>query len=169
MRPDRIIIGECRGGEVLDMLQAMNTGHEGSMTTVHANTPRECISRMESMILMGGYDLPAKTIREMIVNSVDVIVQAARLRDGSRKVTHVTDVVGLEGEVVILQDLLIHEVLGEDAGGRLREASLDRYRSAALLGEGLLLRGRKPSGPGSHCGRSARRARRPLGERFAKS
>ena len=103
MRPDRIIVGEARGPEAFEILQAMNTGHDGSMSTIQSNSPRECISRMESMILMGGYDLPAKIIREMIVSSVDVIVQAARLRDGSRKITHVTDVVGLEGEVVILR------------------------------------------------------------------
>jgi pilus assembly protein CpaF len=129
MRPDRIIVGEARGPEAFEILQAMNTGHDGSMSTIHSNSPRECISRMESMILMGGYDLPAKIIREMIVSSVDIIVQAARLRDGSRKITHVTDVVGLEGEVVILQDLLIHEVLGEDANGRL----LGRHRSTGIV------------------------------------
>jgi pilus assembly protein CpaF len=129
MRPDRIIVGEARGPEAFEILQAMNTGHDGSMSTIHSNSPRECISRMESMILMGGYDLPAKIIREMIVSSVDVIVQAARLRDGSRRITHVTDVVGLEGEVVILQDLLVHEVLGEDVNGRL----LGRHRSTGIV------------------------------------
>jgi pilus assembly protein CpaF len=170
MRPDRIIVGEARGPEAFEILQAMNTGHDGSMSTIHSNSPRECISRMESMILMGGYDLPAKTIREMIVSSVDVIVQAARLRDGSRKVTHVTDVVGLEGDVVILQDLLIHEVLGEDAGGRL----LGRHRSTGIV---------RPHFWEKACyyGEENRLAQaltaaevpdehgRPLGERFAKS
>src|ERR1700704_5249553 len=119
MRPERIIVGEVRGPEAFDLLQAMNTGHDGSMGTLHSNSPREALSRLESMILMGGYNLPAKTIREMIVSSVDVIIQAARLRDGSRKITHVTEVVGLEGEVVTLQDLFIHEIFGEDANGRI--------------------------------------------------
>jgi pilus assembly protein CpaF len=119
MRPDRIVVGEVRGPEAFDLLQAMNTGHDGSMGTLHSNSPRECISRLESMILMGGYNLPAKTIREMIVSSVDVIIQAARLRDGSRKITHITEVIGLEGDVVTLQDLFIYDVFGEDAGGRI--------------------------------------------------
>jgi len=128
MRPDRIIVGEVRGPEAFDLLQAMNTGHDGSLSTVHSNSPRECISRLESMILMGGYNLPAKTIREMIVSSVDMIVQAARLRDGSRKITQVTEVVGLEGEVVTLQDLFIHEIFGEDANGRIT----GRHRSTGI-------------------------------------
>ncbi len=119
MRPDRIIVGEVRGPEAFDLLQAMNTGHDGSMGTLHSNSPRECISRLESMILMGGYNLPAKTIREMIVSSVDVIIQAARLRDGSRKITHVTEVIGLEGDVVTLQDLFVYDIHGEDASGRI--------------------------------------------------
>ncbi len=119
MRPDRIIVGEVRGPEAFDLLQAMNTGHDGSMGTLHSNSPRECISRLESMILMGGYNLPAKTIREMIVSSVDIIIQASRMRDGSRKITHVTEVIGLEGDVVTLQDLFIYDVFGEDANGRI--------------------------------------------------
>ena len=119
MRPDRIIVGEVRGPEAFDLLQAMNTGHDGSMGTLHSNSPRECISRLESMILMGGYNLPAKTIREMIVTSVDVIIQAARLRDGTRKITHVTEVVGLEGDVVTLQDLFVYDIGGEDPSGRI--------------------------------------------------
>src|SRR5262245_25276694 len=119
MRPERIIVGEVRGPEAFDLLQAMNTGHDGSMGTLHANSPREAMSRVESMITMGGYSLPSKTIREMIVGSVDVIVQAARLRDGSRKITHITEVVGLEGEVVITQDLFVYEIAGEDKDGRL--------------------------------------------------
>src|SRR3989440_2931548 len=97
MRPERIIVGEVRGPEAFDLLQAMNTGHDGSMGTLHANTPREALSRLESMITMGGYTLPSKTIREMICSSVDVVVQAARLRDGSRRITHVTEVMGMEG------------------------------------------------------------------------
>lgn len=119
MRPDRIVVGEVRGPEAFDLLQAMNTGHDGSMGTLHSNSPRECISRLESMILMGGYNLPAKTIREMIVSSVDVIVQAQRMRDGSRKITQITEVIGLEGDVVTLQDLFIYDLIGEDASGRI--------------------------------------------------
>lgn len=119
MRPERIIVGEVRGPEAFDLLQAMNTGHDGSMGTLHANSPREAISRLESMITMGGYALPPKTIREMITNSVDVIIHASRLRDGSRKITHVTEVVGMEGDVVITRDLFLHEIIGEDDEGRL--------------------------------------------------
>jgi pilus assembly protein CpaF len=120
MRPERIIVGEVRGPEAFDLLQAMNTGHDGSMGTLHANSPREGLSRMESMITMGGYALPTKTIREMITSSVDVIIQAARLRDGSRRITHVTEIVGMEGDVVITQDLLVYDIIGEDAQGRLK-------------------------------------------------
>ncbi|MHA6287504.1 CpaF family protein [Maricaulis sp. CAU 1757] len=119
MRPERIIVGEVRGPEAFDLLQAMNTGHDGSMGTLHANSPREAMSRIESMITMGGYNLPAQTIREMIVGSIDVIVQAARLRDGSRKITHITEVVGMEGEVIVTQDLFLYEIKGEDADGNI--------------------------------------------------
>jgi pilus assembly protein CpaF len=128
MRPDRIIVGEARGAEAFDLLQAMNTGHDGSMSTIHSNSPRECISRLESMILMGGFNLPSKTIREMIVSSVDVIIQAQRLRDGSRKITHITEVVGLEGDVVTLQDLMIYDIQGEDGHGRI----VGRHRSTGI-------------------------------------
>ncbi len=119
MRPERIIVGEVRGPEVFDLLQAMNTGHDGSMGTIHANTPRECLNRMESMIAMGGFSLPAKTVREIIVGSVDVIIQAARLRDGSRRITHITEVMGLEGDVIITQDVFEYKITGEDAAGNL--------------------------------------------------
>src|SRR5690242_215452 len=119
MRPERIIVGEVRGPEAFDLLQAMNTGHDGSMGTIHANNPRECISRMENMIAMGGYNLPAKTVREHIAGAIQVVVQAARLRDGSRKITHVSEVMGMEGDVVTLQDLFIYEIQGEDASGRI--------------------------------------------------
>ena len=119
MRPERIVVGEVRGPEAFDLLQAMNTGHDGSMGTLHANSPREALSRIESMITMGGYLLPSRTIREMIVASVDVVVQAARLRDGSRKITHITEVIGMEGDVIITQDLFVYEVTGEDANGHL--------------------------------------------------
>ena len=133
MRPERIIVGEVRGPEAFDLLQAMNTGHDGSMGTLHANSPREAISRMESMIMMGGFALPVKTIREMIVGSVDVIVQAARLRDGSRRITHVTEVVGMEGDVVTLQNILVYDITGEDPDtgkiiGRHRSTGISRPR-----------------------------------------
>ncbi len=120
MRPERIIVGEVRGPEAFDLLQAMNTGHDGSMGTLHANSPREAMGRLESMITMGGFSLPMKTIREMIVGSIDVIIQAERLRDGSRRITKITEVIGTEGDVVITQDLVTYEVEGEDETGRLR-------------------------------------------------
>ncbi len=119
MRPERIIVGEVRGPEAFDLLQAMNTGHDGSMGTLHANSPRECLSRLESMITMGGFSLPSRTIREMICSSIDVIIQATRLRDGSRRITHVTEVMGMEGDVIITQDVLVYEITGEDANGKL--------------------------------------------------
>ena len=119
MRPERIIVGEVRGPEAFDLLQAMNTGHDGSMGTLHANMPREALSRLESMITMGGYSLPSRTIREMICASIDVVIQAARLRDGSRRITHITEVIGLEGDVIITQDLFVYDILGEDANGNL--------------------------------------------------
>ncbi|MEM7059411.1 MAG: CpaF family protein [Pseudomonadota bacterium] len=120
MRPERIIVGEVRGPEAFDLLQAMNTGHDGSMGTLHANSPREALSRMEAMITMGGFSLPATTIRQMIVSSIDVIVQAARLRDGSRRITHITEVIGMEGDVPILQDLFVYEMQGEDIDGNIQ-------------------------------------------------
>jgi pilus assembly protein CpaF len=128
MRPERIIVGEVRGPEAFDLLQAMNTGHDGSMGTLHANSPREALSRLESMITMGGFTLPSKTIKEMVVGSIDVVVQAARLRDGSRRITHITEVVGMEGDVVITQDLFVYEVLGEDANGKI----IGRHRSTGI-------------------------------------
>jgi pilus assembly protein CpaF len=128
MRPERIIVGEVRGPEAFDLLQAMNTGHDGSMGTLHANNPREALSRMESMITMGGFSLPSRTIREMICASIDVILQAARLRDGSRRITHVTEVVGMEGDVIVTQDIFVFEILGEDANGRL----IGRHRSTGI-------------------------------------
>ena len=128
MRPERIIVGEVRGPEAFDLLQAMNTGHDGSMGTLHANSPREALSRLESMIMMGGFQLPPKTIREMITGSIDVIIQASRLRDGSRKITHVTEVVGMEGDVVTLQNLIVFEITGEDAQGKI----VGRHRSTGI-------------------------------------
>ncbi|TNC09279.1 CpaF family protein [Methylobacterium terricola] len=128
MRPERIIVGEVRGPEAFDLLQAMNTGHDGSMGTLHANSPRECLGRIESMIAMGGFSLPAKTLREMISGSIDVIVQAARLRDGSRRITHITEVMGMEGDVIITQDLFIYDIVGEDVNGKL----IGRHRSTGI-------------------------------------
>jgi pilus assembly protein CpaF len=128
MRPERIIVGEVRGPEAFDLLQAMNTGHDGSMGTLHANSPRECLSRIESLITMGGYALPSRTIREMVCSSIDVIVQAQRLRDGSRRITHITEVMGMEGDVIITQDLVLYDILGEDPSGRL----IGRHRSTGI-------------------------------------
>jgi len=119
MRPERIIVGEVRGPEAFDLLQAMNTGHDGSMGTIHANNPREALSRVENMIMMGGYNLPTKAMREQISGAVQIIVQAARLRDGSRKITHLTEVVGMEGDIVTLQDICVYQIEGEDSNGRL--------------------------------------------------
>ncbi|MEQ8446441.1 MAG: CpaF family protein [Pelagibacterium sp.] len=128
MRPERIIVGEVRGPEAFDLLQAMNTGHDGSMGTLHANSPREALSRLESMITMGGFALPSRTIREMIVSSIDVIVQAARLRDGSRRITHISEVLGMEGDVIVTQDVFLYDIMGEDANGAL----LGRHRSTGI-------------------------------------
>jgi len=119
MRPDRIIVGECRGGEALDMLQAMNTGHDGSLTTVHANSPRDVVSRLETMVLMSGMDLPSRAIREQISSAVDVIIHESRLSDGTRKVTAITEVSGLEGSQIVMQDLFAFEQTGVDAKGRV--------------------------------------------------
>ena len=117
MRPDRIVVGECRGGEALDMLQAMNTGHDGSLTTVHANTPRDAMTRIETLTMMAGYDLPVKAIREQMSSAVDLVIQIGRQRDGSRKISHITEVQGMEGDVIILQDIFLFDFaagVGED-------------------------------------------------------
>ncbi len=119
MRPDRIVVGECRGGEALDMLQAMNTGHDGSLTTLHANTPRDAISRLETMTLMAGIDLPLRVVREQIASAVDLIVQQTRLRDGSRKVTQITELAGMEGETVVLTDIFKFEQVGISSEGKV--------------------------------------------------
>jgi pilus assembly protein CpaF len=119
MRPDRIIIGECRGGEALDMLQAMNTGHDGSLTTVHANSPRDAISRLETLVLMAGMDLPIKIVRQQISSAVDVIVQMSRMRDGTRKITAITEVAGMEGDVVVLSDIFKFNQSGVDTEGKI--------------------------------------------------
>lgn len=118
MRPDRIVVGECRGGEALDMLQAMNTGHDGSLTTIHANSPRDAISRLETLVLMAGMDLPLRAIREQITSAVDIIIHESRFSDGSRKVTHVTEVVGLEGDRTTMQDIFVFAQQGIDGQGR---------------------------------------------------
>jgi pilus assembly protein CpaF len=120
MRPDRIVVGECRGGEALDMLQAMNTGHDGSLTTAHANTPRDCLARLEVMTLMSGLDLPVRAIREQIASAVDIIIQQSRMPDGSRKVTHITEVTGMEGEVIQLQDIFLFKQEGYDEHGKIK-------------------------------------------------
>ncbi len=119
MRPDRIIVGECRGGEALDMLQAMNTGHDGSLTTLHANTPRDALSRLETMCLMSGMDLPVRVLREQIASAIDVIVQQTRLKDGSRKVTAITEVAGMEGDTVVLTDIFKFEQTGVTQDGKV--------------------------------------------------
>lgn len=142
MRPDRIVVGECRGGESLDMLQAMNTGHDGSLSTVHANSPRDALSRLETLVLMAGMDLPLRAIREQIASAVNVFVQLSRLRDGSRRVTHVTEVQGMEGEVITLQDAFVFDYsAGVDSTGRfvgraiptgVRPRFTDRFRDLGI-------------------------------------
>ena len=121
MRPDRIIVGEVRSEETLDMLQAMNTGHDGSLTTIHANSPRDSISRIETMVMMSGSELPSKAIRDQVASAINLIVQQARLRDGSRKVTSISEIVGMEGDVIRMQDIFTYETEGEmDANGKFK-------------------------------------------------
>jgi pilus assembly protein CpaF len=120
MRPDRIVVGECRGGETLDMLQAMNTGHDGSLTTLHSNTPRDAVSRIETMALMGGIDFPVRVVREQLASAVQLIIQQSRLRDGTRKVTHITEIAGMEGERVVMQDLFRFHEEGTDENGKVK-------------------------------------------------
>ncbi|TMD13476.1 MAG: CpaF family protein [Chloroflexi bacterium] len=119
MRPDRIVVGECRAGESLDMLQAMNTGHDGSLTTLHANTQRDALSRLETMVMMAGIDLPAKAIRQQVASAIDLIVQLARLRDGTRRVISITEITGMEGDTVTMQDIFIWESHGADKQGNM--------------------------------------------------
>jgi pilus assembly protein CpaF len=137
MRPDRIIVGETRGEEVIDMLQAMNTGHDGSMTTIHANNPRDAISRLENMVAMAGIEMPLKAMRNQIASAVNVIVQASRLQDGTRRMTSVTEITGMEGEVISMQEIFRFERLGVEASGRIigrfnatgiRSTYSDRFR-----------------------------------------
>ena len=141
MRPERIIIGECRGAETLDMLQAMNTGHEGSLTTIHANTPRDGVARIETMITMAGFELPLKAMRQQISSAVDVIIQANRLQGGPRKITHITEVLGMEQETIVMQDIYHYVQDGIDENGRargrfvstgIRPAFMDRLESAGV-------------------------------------
>lgn len=141
MRPERIIIGECRGPETLDMLQAMNTGHEGSLTTLHANTPRDAVARMETMITMAGFELPLKAMRSQIASAVDLIIQANRLQGGPRKVTHITEVVGMEQDTIVMQDIYHYEQEGIDENGRafgkfvatgIRPTFMDRLEAAGV-------------------------------------
>jgi pilus assembly protein CpaF len=140
MRPDRIVVGECRGGEALDMLQAMNTGHDGSLTTAHSNSPRDTLSRLEVMCLMAGMDLPVRAIREQVASAVDLIVHQERLRDGSRKVVKVTEVQGMEGDVITMSDIFEFEQTGMEQGkiiGRIRPTGLrpkymDRIEDAGI-------------------------------------
>jgi pilus assembly protein CpaF len=120
MRPDRIVVGEVRGGEALDMLQAMNTGHDGSLTTGHANSPRDILSRLETMVLMAGMELPVKAIREQIASAIDLIIQQSRMRDGSRKITHITEVQGMEGDIIVLQDVFLYKQEGIDTEGNIK-------------------------------------------------
>jgi pilus assembly protein CpaF len=109
MRPDRIVVGECRGGEALDMLQAMNTGHDGSLTTVHSNSPRDSLARLETMVLMAGIELPQRAIREQMASAIDLIVHQTRLKDGTRRITHITEVDGMEGAIITLQDVFMFD------------------------------------------------------------
>jgi pilus assembly protein CpaF len=121
MRPDRIVVGEVRGGEALDMLQAMNTGHDGSLSTIHANSPRDVLSRLETMVLMSGMDLPVRAVREQISAAIDLIIHEARFKDGTRKITHITEVQGMEGDVITLQDLFVYDFsAGVDESGRFK-------------------------------------------------
>jgi pilus assembly protein CpaF len=120
MRPDRIVVGECRGGEALDMLQAMNTGHDGSLTTAHANTPRDMIARLEVMVMMSGMDLPSKAIREQVASAIDIIVQQTRYSEGSRKITNITEITGTEGDIVQMQDIFVYKQEGFDENGKVK-------------------------------------------------
>jgi pilus assembly protein CpaF len=144
MRPDRIVVGEVRDGAALDMLQAMNTGHDGSLTTLHANTPRDALARLETMVLMAGMDLPVRAIREQVASAVHLIIQVSRLRDGSRRITHITEVLGMEAEVVTLQDLFTFDYrAGMDAAGRflgsLRSTGLRPRFLEGLAAHGITL------------------------------
>ncbi len=143
MRPDRIVVGECRGGEALDMLQAMNTGHDGSLTTLHANSPRDALSRLETLVLMAGVELPLKVVRQQISSAMDVIVQQSRLKDGSRKITAITEVAGMEGDTIVMTDIFKFEQTGVADGGKvlgeLRATGIRPLFSPRLEAAGLKL------------------------------
>ena len=160
MRPDRIIIGECRGGEAMDMLQAMNTGHEGSMTTVHANNTRDAMARLEVMIAMAGYDIPTRALRTQIANAIQIVIQARRVTGGRRKVTAVSEIVGMEGDNIQMHDLFAYEQSGVDENGHAigsvhqhrdsprrwpsgSKAEAPDYRAICLLGEFWSFDGRR--------------------------
>jgi pilus assembly protein CpaF len=142
MRPDRIIVGEVRDGAALDMLQAMNTGHDGSITTLHANTPRDALSRLETMVLMAGMDLPQRAIREQAASAIDLIIQQSRLKDGTRRITHITEVCGMEGDIITLQDLFLFDFkAGVDERGKfqgtLRSTGLRPQFTDRLIEHGI--------------------------------
>jgi len=146
MRPDRIVVGEVRGGEALDMLQAMNTGHDGSLSTAHSNSPRDALSRLETMVLMAGMELPIKAIRDQMASALDVIVHQSRLRDGTRKVTHITEVQGMEGDSIILQDIFVFkqeavieggQVVGQHMSTGLRPRCLEKFKQYGLAYSGF--------------------------------
>ena len=142
MRPDRIVVGECRGGEALDMLQAMNTGHDGSLTTMHANSPREALARLETLVLMAGIDLPVRAIREQIASAIDLLVHIERGRDGVRRVTRVTSVDGMEGELVTLSDVFLFEVepgVDGGVGGTMRPTGVRPKLAERLAEAGIAL------------------------------
>jgi pilus assembly protein CpaF len=147
MRPDRIIMGECRGGEAVDMLQAMNTGHDGSLTTIHSNSPRDCLSRLETMIAMASLDLPEKAMRQQIASAVNVVIQVSRLGDGSRKILQISEIVGMEGDVITMQDIFMFErtgvgenekVLGEFKATGIRPKFADRLKAYGVDLAGML-------------------------------
>lgn len=166
MRPERIVVGECRGGESLDMLQAMNTGHDGSLTTLHANTPRDAISRLETMVLMSGLDLPVRVVREQIASAVDLIVQVTRLRDGSRKVTQITEVAGMEGDTVVLTDIFKFEQTAVNTDGKvigdLKPTGIRPLFTPRLEQAGFKL---KPEVFGTNIADMLASNRRPMGRR----
>ena len=141
MRPERIIIGECRGGETLDMLQAMNTGHDGSLTTIHANSPRDGIARLETLVMMAGFEMPMKAIRQQITSAVHLIIQSNRLQGGPRRVTHITEVAGMEGDTVVMQDIFRYVQTGIDESGTatghfvstgIRPSFMDRLEQSGI-------------------------------------
>jgi pilus assembly protein CpaF len=162
MRPDRIIMGEVRGGEAVDMLQAMNTGHDGSLTTIHSNSPRDCLSRLETMIAMASLDLPERAMRQQIASAVNVVVQVSRLGDGTRKLLQISEIVGMEGDVITMQDIFVFErqgigegdkVLGQFKATGIRPKFADRLKAYGIdLGSMLFsnLGDRAPARGGGH-------------------